>query len=539
MSRPSCTLIVLCAWPLVPRTTQAALPASLDDIDADARWMGEAANDHAGGTIAGNADVNGDGYPDLLVGAYGSDDGAEGGGESYLLLGGPTRWSGDIGLDSATASWVGTTGGEYTSSALGLIPDMDGDSYDEIAIGSYCSDQAGFDAGELYLIYGEASAGWGTDRSLRDADVSWLGEDAWDRLGHAVAGLGDVNGDGLGDLLVGASWRSSASYKGGEAYLVLGPVSGVFLFTEADKCWNQSGGYQYDFGYDVAGGADFDGDALADFMISAWVYGAVRILHGRADPADYGSSYVFDATIMRDGSYESLGNAIDVAGDVDGDGLDDVLIGDKYHDGDFYFGGAAYLLLSPIEGTVNVRDHQLEVMPSGEREGVGSGVAGVGDMDGDGYADFAVGAPAWGAACESSGVVAIFHGSASGGVAGEVGLELGEALIVGTPEYSGVGYNIAAGGDVDGDGSPDLMLGASSNNQTWLVHGPVRGVWEVDDIAAYHFDGVNTGDQAGYAISMAGDADADGLTDLLIGAKGEDSYGENAGAAYLIFGSSL
>jgi hypothetical protein len=477
MSRPSCILAVLFSLSGLPGAARADLPSSMLDTEADASWSGEAADDYAGRTIAGNGDVNGDGYPDLLVGAYGADDGAAGAGESYLLLGGPSRWSGDSALSAADASWVGTYAGEYTSLELGLVPDMDGDGFDEIAIGAYNNSQVAYQAGELYLVYGEAGASWGTDVSLSSADASWLGEAEYDRVGRAVAGLGDVNGDGLGDLLVGGCWNSSVHTKAGEAYLVLGSATRAGTDTSmalADASFTGAAESDY-LGRSVAGPGDLNGDGLNELVAAA--YCADHIDASGTSLSNAGKAYVVlgrgsgwavdqpvegfaDATWVGEAAGDYAGLVVSPAGDVDADGYPDMLIASYKADLAGGDAGAVYLVRGRATGWSGSSELSLaDAVWTGEDalDYAGRSATGVGDVDLDGFDDVLIGATGADDAGSNSGRVYLVLGSSApaGG-----SLSAADTIIDGTEDNAELPYVLSWVGDLDGGGHPDLVFPA-------------------------------------------------------------------------------
>ncbi len=477
MSRPSCTLVALLllgAWPLGVR---ADLPASLEDRDVDATFSGETTYDFAGRTLAGNCDVNGDGHPDLLVGAYGSDDGAAGGGESYLLLGGPGRWSGDSGLSHADASWVGTHAAEYTSLELGLVPDMDGDGYDEIAIGAYSNLEVDTDAGKLYLIYGEASAGWGVDVSLSSADAAWLGEEEYDRVGRAVAGLGDVDGDGLGDLLIGGCWNSSVHHRAGEAYLVLGSATraaGDASIGSVDASFTGAAGSDY-LGRSVGAPGDLDGDGLADLVVGAYCHDAFDA--SGATLSDAGKAYVIlgrsagwavdqpvesfaDAGFVGEGTSDYAGLVVGPAGDMDADGYRDLIVAAYRSDLAAGDAGAVYLVRGGSGGWSGEASlSTADAVWTGEDalDYAGRSATGVGDVDQDGFDDLLIGATGADDGGSNSGRAYLVLGSSAptGG-----SLSGADTIVDGTEDNGEFPYVLAWAGDLDGGGHPDLVFTA-------------------------------------------------------------------------------
>src|SRR5262249_28472230 len=158
------------------------------------RLYGKAAGDEVGYSVAGPGDVDGDGQADLLLGAPYSDAGSVDGGAAYLLLG-PVRSGLD--LKDATALLVAEAAGDLAGQSVAGAGDVDGDGLADLLVGAYGNDAGGTDAGTTYLLSGPV----GGEVDLGDATARMLGEVAGDKAGFAVAGAGDVDGDGLDDVL--------------------------------------------------------------------------------------------------------------------------------------------------------------------------------------------------------------------------------------------------------------------------------------------------------------------------------------------------
>jgi hypothetical protein len=170
---------------------------------ADASFIGEAAGDRSGASVSGAGDVNNDGYDDILVGAYGNDEGGSTAGHTYLILGKETGWSMDNNLSTADASFIGEDSLNYSGKSVSGAGDVNNDGYDDILVGANRNDEGASNAGQTYLILGK-EMGWSMDTDLSTADASFIGEAAGDYSGWSVSGAGDVNNDGYDDILVGA-----------------------------------------------------------------------------------------------------------------------------------------------------------------------------------------------------------------------------------------------------------------------------------------------------------------------------------------------
>ena len=306
----------------------SASPSDLSLEDADAKFTGEMDDDKAGCSVAGAGDVDGDGFGDLLVGAYGSDSGGIDAGAAYLILGSATP--SHFLLSDADALLIGEADDDRAGITVSRAGDFDGDGFEDLLVGAYKHDGGGEDAGAAYLVLGSPAL---ATMSLADADALLAGEHADDYAGASVAGAGDVNCDGFEDILVGAPRDDTDGDDGGAAYLLLGAASPVSLMLdEANAKFTDESG---EAGTDVAGAGDVDGDGFEDMLIGTpWhrdgeFRGFAALVLGSGSLASISLSDA-DARLVGEDveeDYVYAGYSLDGAGDVNGDDLDDVLVG--------------------------------------------------------------------------------------------------------------------------------------------------------------------------------------------------------------------
>jgi len=423
------------------------------------------------------------------------------------------------------------------------------------------------------------------------ASVVFDGQAWGDQAGHGVAGVGDVDGDNLDDVLIGAPEYDD----NGRAYLFLGSSlvgESQLSLASADAIFDGVG-YGERAGALVAAAGDVDGDTLADFLISApdqnsgpgYYSGGVYLIFGSTVVAGLAAgTTVFDLSAA-DLLFQNVANADDVgcsiasAGDVDGDGRDDVLIGargvDAAGSGSVQDNtGAAYLVLgSTITGHVAVPGNTVFSLADadatfvGENPGDAAGyaVGAAGDVDGDGFADLLVGAPHWGAVAGNwRGRTYLYRGvtvrHAMAITFGVDTLPLADAdmILDAEPnEDDGLFGGAQAGpGDIDGDNLDDLLIGSPSagesspwsNGYAYVVLGsslpPLCSPWPACATqsiismtgADFVVEGIESYDWASWGLAYAGDVDADGGDDLLIAAPESDYH---RGTAYLVSSSQL
>jgi hypothetical protein len=364
---------------------------------------------------------------------------------------------------------------------------------------------------------------------LSMADAKLVSEEREDYAGISVSGAGDVDGDGHDDLLIGVphqeGWR-------GAAYLVLGPVTGTRNLALADA--KLVGEHDDDAaGVSVSRAGDVDGDGHDDLLIGAWYQGstgAAYVVHGPVSGTLDLS--LADAKLVGEAAQDQA-DIVSDAGDLNDDGHDDLLVGAPVNDEGGRYAGAAYVVLGPVSGTLDLSLADAKLVGDGRNDTAGFSVSDAGDIDGDGQADIAVGATGY---TSGGGVYVV-----SGPVTGTFDLSLADATLAGEP-HSGAA-RVAGAGDVDGDGHDDLLVGAeiygggpgTYSGAAYLVLGPVTGTLRLTSADA-KLVGEEEFDLAGTSVSGAGDVDGDGHDDLLVGASGNDEGGADAGAAYLLLG---
>lgn len=379
---------------------------------ADASFVGETASDYAGRLVSRAGDVNGDGYDDFLIGAdhYDTSPVLTETGKVYLILGRRAAdWGTGFSLTDADASFVGEAVEDKLGESIASAGDVNGDGCDDFLLAAYLNDEGGPRAGKVYLILGRPEANWGQTVTVTQADASFVGFNSYNYAGRSVAGVGDVNGDGRDDFLIGAY----GAYNNGRAYLFLGRDEANWeqscSMADADATfWGEASLDRA--GYTVAGAGDVNGDGLDDFTIGAYkndeggeTAGKVYLVFGRTvmdwfNPFNLGGA---DASFRGSHIDDQAGSSLAGAGDVNRDGYDDFLIGAKGYDSTDVLTdtGRAYLVFGRAKGWQTQVDLDaaatsgavLALNGEGEMDKASEGLAGDGDVNGDGLADIIVG----------------------------------------------------------------------------------------------------------------------------------------------------
>jgi len=395
-------------------------------------------------------------------------------------------------------------------------------------------------------------------QTLASEGFAILGEDAAGRAGQSVSRAGDVNGDGLDDVIIGT--------QGGSAYVVYGRESGLrdidLENLRPDEGFEIRGAFDL-YLADVSAVGDINGDGFDDVVVGgSFYYG----WYGNFDQAFvvFGSASDRDVVSLADlngngfwiwGPEGDLdGMRVGAAGDVNGDGFDDMILGaPTANNGD----GAAYVVF----GKANLSFVDLFGMKATDgfkiagkanwAEATGLSVSGVGDINGDGYDDVIVSAPYGDAGGLNAGQAYVIFGKASGfGTIDLSNLAASAGFIIqGDAAGDHAGFSVSGAGDFNGDGLSDILIGAPDANNThqlggeaYVIFGKAGGSGTVflsglSGSTGFAIYGAAASDHAGFSVSAAGDVNNDGYDDIIIGAPGNDApQAANAGAAYVIYG---
>lgn len=440
----------------------------------------------------------------------------------------------------------------YSVSAAG---DVNGDGLTDLIVGA---PSASKNYGRSFVVFGKTS-GTAIDLIAVEKGAGGFVID-WDGYaisnGVSVSAAGDVNGDGLADLIVGAPYNN---LNGGSSYVVFGKTTGTPIDLNAVR--NGSGGFlmEGDFfltesGFSVSAAGDVNGDGLADLIVGSPLTslskGFTFVVFGKVTSNRIDLWDVADGTggFLIRGNDQSMtsGYSVSSAGDVNGDGLADLLVGAP---NDPFSGGRSYVVFGKSSGTaINlsaVANGSGGFVVNGDSTSLASGfsVSAAGDVNGDGLADLIIGAPY---ANDLGGGSYVVFGKSSGAPIGlsAVASGTGGFAINGDSTSFASGWSVSAAGDVNGDGLADLIVGAPVGNagggRSYVVFGKSSGAAiNLSEVAAGVGGLVITGDssslKSGISVSAAGDVNGDGLADLIVGAPGANDGG---GRSYVIFGNT-
>ncbi len=424
-----------------------------------------------GFSVSGLGDVNGDGYADYVVGAPSDkDEFDETTGSARVISG----------LDGTELfKFYGNDPGENFGQSVGGAGDVNNDGYMDIIVGAYRDDEAGNDRGSARVYSGIDGAVLYTFYGAADND----------ELGYSVDGAGDVNADGYADVVISA--RDDAVGDDGAAIVYSG-IDGAVLHKFL-------GNYGSDFWKSVSGAGDVNGDGYADIIVGAYAEdnngessGAARVFSG----ADGAVLYTFNGT----NSMDRFGVSVSGAGDVNNDGYADVIVGANGYDHyGFESDSGMARIYSGIDGGILYTFYGADY-----NDEFGVSVAGLGDVDKDGYDDVIVGAAFAGTPTNEMGMARVFSG-ANGSILYD---------FKGDADDDRFGYAVSGAGGDSVDGFARIIVGAF-NSDINAVNGGLARIYRL--LLDSDLDGMDDGWEIAFGLDPQDDSDAslDGDSDNL------------------------
>ena len=488
--------------------------------------QGVAQDGRLGDSVSNAGDLNGDGLPDILVGARDVDiTGENNEGQVSVIFGSDSNFDGRLEVSSLDGSNGFNINGFSREQRLGFsvsnAGDVNSDNVDDIIIGANGTNS---NRGDSYIIFGNSGIGNGIDLLALDGSNGFKvdGIIEGDRLGEAVTNAGDLNGDGIDDVAVAASFvEANGNDNAGATYVVFG----------------QDGGFPDDLDLTTLDGTN-------GFVING------------ADFNDFS------------------GRSLSSAGDLNGDGVDDLLIGAPLADpGDREDAGTTYVVfgqqggfnaelnLDSLNGT---NGFTINGIDAGDASG--TAISALGDINNDGFSDIGIGAPAADVSNgettnENAGEGYVIFGSNTGFTEGFFFLSSLDGsngfTVNGINVDDQLGTAISGVGDVNNDEIDDFIISAVGAEEgagtSYVIFGTEAGFAGTLNLAdlninrGFAIDGIVGGegltDRSGESVSNLGDVNNDGIDDLLIGAPqaspriGEDLEAvRDAGEAYVVFG---
>ena len=453
-------------------------------------------------TVGAAGDTDGDGFGDTLIGRPDIDWLVWGSGAASLYAGGGAQPH----ASTAQQTLVGAVGGCF-SQALATDGDLNGDGFDDLIVGAPYDSTGGSQAGAAHVFLG------GEDGLSATADWSVLGSEVDGLLGSSVAHVRDVDGDGFADLAIGCPGCGAGPE--GMAWVYAGGASGP----AASPLWTGEGSQADEmYGITVAAAGDVDADGYADLAVGAEGWDGGEADEGRAlvylGSAD-GPSPTADWEAEPDLGGAFFGRGLSGVYDVDGDGYDDLLVGAWGVTAPQPEEGRAFLYYGSASGLEPTPGWTADGQQGGSR--FGWDVSWLGDVNRDGYADFVIGAPLYDLLAVDGGVARVWHGG-PGGPAADPDYYGGSTVAGAT-----VGWAVGGSGDLDADGRVGLLwgvplydTGGTDSGTVWASDGDGPG-GDLDGGQGWTRQGDEALAQMGYAIAGGGDLDGDGFDDVVTG----------------------
>lgn len=466
---------------------------SLMDNIADIVLVSDFISGSSISSITCKGDYNNDGFTDVITGQPHNDTNGENAGCVSLYYG-------DLQMDTtADAVFYGEPGMDYFGSSVSYAGDLNNDGYDDVIIGAPMEDSSGPDAGCAYIYYGG-------QRMDANADVILVGNISYGHWGHCVSYAGDVNHDGFSDVIVGG-------FNTGYVHIYLGKD---VMDNSADFTFS-SGKFGDNFGECVASAGDINQDGYDDVIIGASCDNT-KGTHTGCVYIHFGG-YSMDTnpalTLIGETEFNNFGESVACAGDINNDGYSDLMVGAPGNEAGGDRAGRVYIYYS----NPSIDPEPDVVITGNPHQWLGSYIAHAGDVNNDGYDDIVIGAPYFGASLGGVSYVYIYYGGTN--------MDANADVVIEKKNWLGFGADVSYAGDLNNDDYADIMIGDGS--RVFIYYGGC----EMDTIPDIILISEARSNGFGNSLSIAGDVNNDGYSELIIGAPYHFAVGSNMGRAYI------
>ena len=455
--------------------------------------------------------------------------------------------------------------------------DVNGDGFADVIIGALAANPNGQDSGSSYVVFGKntpfaATLALSTLNGSNGFRIDGRAEN--EIAGNSVSSAGDINGDGMGDLIIGSLGATPHGSLSGSSYVLFGK-STPFTATLPLSSLNGTNGFRIDgvapydqSGCSVGAAGDVNGDGFDDIIVGAFLSnqgsGTTYVVFGKSTPFQASlelSSLDGTNGFRLDGvaTYGQSGESVSTAGDINGDGRSDLIVGATGINSNGVSSGGAYVVFGQSSFAANPSLSNLFGGNGFRIDGVaaydnaGDSVSAAGDVNGDGRDDLIVGAIGATPNGRLSGSSYVMFGKSTpftatlglSNLSGANGFRLD-----GVTAYDRSGHSVSDAGDINDDGFDDLIIGAYladpngyASGASYVVFGKgipypaIAALASLNGNNGFRLEGAKAVDRAGYSVGAAGDINGDGIDDLIIGAPDADSNNNNgAGSSYVVFG---
>jgi hypothetical protein len=546
-----------------------------------------------GGSIANLGDLDGDGIQDIAVGETSNDDGGNSNGAIWILN---LNTNGSVKSSYKINESRFGNGNELSNDGFGIsianLGDLDGDGVQDIVVGGGSNDDGGDGNGAFWIFFMNINGTVKSEYKINESRFGNGNELDGNQFGYAVANLGDLDGDGIQDIAVGEKRNDDGGGDNGAIWILnlfaVSPPSVSFAsptsfsgdliyddllvnisFANVDNATinlydsagalvnstiNDSGSpFFLNFSGLSSGVYYFNASGFSGGSVNNSVTRNVLVINPSASGnGSVGSEYKINESRFGNGvelDGGKFGSAVANLGDLDGDGVQDIAVGEEANDEGKSLNGAVWILFLNINGSVK-SEYKINESRFGDGDELdgdsfGSAVANIGDLNGDGVQDIAVGEYSNDDGGAANGAVWILFLNISGGVIDEYKINesrFGNGDELGSDWFGSAVANI---GDLDGDGIQDIAVGAYQNNDggaangaVWILNlntnGSVKSSYKINESRFGNGNELDTG-VFGVSIANIGDLDGDGIQDIAVGESQDNDGGSNNGAVWILF----